>query len=464
MDLERGIQEHLIALIAYDDRSCGIAVDLVPEHLYSKYYREFHACCAGYLRTYKKPIGEHLFDEVNRLRSLHPKDESIYYQIFQSVYEIRSCSNAEYVLRRAGDFIAYQTTKAALAESISLLEKGTPESITHIHSIWSSAMRVSLEKTDSGTFLHDKERFLSFLHRPPGVSIPSGVAELDAIGACPTKKRLHLLAALYGKGKTFWLLNMIKQCILVREPAVYFSLEMPEDECCERIVGTVFGYSRTKRSHRFYRIDKDVDGAFLDLRPLKIDAPSWLDEEGVEALYQLVDLFHKRPPVIIKSFPNGRLTMDHMSHFLDVLSSTLAFIPGLVAVDYLELCKIKNVADKTAELGQLAVDYRALAMERNFAACTVAQLNRTATGEDLATGHNVGSAFSLAAHADYFLTYNQTDVEKRLQVARLWNDKARNTEGGFAVLITQDYGRGQFCIDSARMSDAYGDVIKGFGD
>jgi len=58
------------------------------------------------------------------------------------------------------------------------------------------------------------------------------------------------------------------------------------------------------------------------------------------------------------------------------------------------------------------------------------------------------------------LTYSQTPAEKSLNLARLFVEKARNEESKMQVLITQAYGVGQFCLDSAPIHSDYWDFME----
>jgi replicative DNA helicase len=437
---------------------------LVPDHYYSKFYREVFICARDFLASYGKPIGEHLFDEINRLRDLHPKDEDIYHRIYVSVYQLKDTTNAEYTLRSAGDFVAYQTTKAALGKSLTELEAGTAESVAKVHSIWGTAMKSSAQTMETGTFLSDKKSFLSFLDQSDQHVLPTGIAELDVRGIGPTKQALHLTLALYGRGKSWWLMQCLKHGILSRRRVLYITLEMPLEQCCARFASSYFGFGKVDKVHEYFTIAKDGEGRVVDLEAMSLKAPGYMSAEGAHKLSELADVFGRRPPAVIKAFPNGKLTMDHLNSYLDMLSALHGFVPDMILLDYLALCKIRSPENKRVELGQLALDYRAIAQERNLAAVTVGQLNRGAGENEYATGDQIGECFDLAAHSDFMQTLNQTQAEKSLGLLRLWIDKAREKADKFALLLSTDFARGQFCTSSALMSSAYNDLVKGLTD
>jgi replicative DNA helicase len=452
----------LIAIAAFDEKNGAVACALVPVEEFGLFYRQVFKVVSEFRTQYKRVIGEHLLDEVDHLCELHPKDADLYKGIFASVYSLKDTANVEYVMRRAGDFVSYRRTKKAIEHSIDLIGENSPESVGKVHSVWHHAMKESYGVRDSGLLLSNKRRLLGFLDSPDDMAIPTGIAQLDAARGYPKKKALHMLLANYGKGKSFWLIHMLKQCVVNRRRCYYISLEMSEEEVCERLVCSVFGYSARRQTHKYFRIDKTTDGKVLDLEAMKVDAPGYLHPEDQAELYKLVEIFERRPPCVIKAYPSNRFTMDMLRADLDILESQEGFVPDAVIADYLKIFKVDDAKDATNELGRITVDFRGEAQDRNYAALSVGQLNRTGEDEEIATGKNIGIAYSQCQDADVILTYNQTKAEKNLGVARMWVDKVRGGDSNILLLLTQNYGRAQFCLDSARMSDySTKDLIKG---
>ena len=72
---------------------------------------------------------------------------------------------------------------------------------------------------------------------------------------------------------------------------------------------------------------------------------------------------------------------------------------------------------------------------------------------------DIGEDFSQTQTLDVGLVYRQTKMEAKLGLARIYVDDARDVQSGFEILIAQNYGMGQFCVDSIRMRDTYWDLI-----
>lgn len=460
MDFATGIQENLIAILCFDEVHAPIVRNLVPSKYWNKYYRELFESAAEFLDKYDKPIDEHLLDEVERLGELRPKDAEAYLRLYQSIAELGSDCNVEYVLQRASQFMEYQTIKAALFKAAEVLEKGTPEAVMEARTLLSDATKVSFENFDPGLELSDVGRFGKFLDGDNLECFPTGIPELDQHKLGPTRKRLHVLGAVYGKGKSWWMLNMAKHCLSARAKMLYIPLEMGEEEQCERIAMNFFGMGKTEEEHEFFLIEKGDGGQVLDIHRETMNAPNLAKSEDQAVLLSKAEIFKRRPRFIIKAWPSGHLTINLLKAYLDNLEASMGFVPDIIFIDYLGIMKITSPKDKRLELGQLAVDFRGLCQERNIAGVTVAQLNRAGMSVQVATGEQIGEDFSIPQHADFFFTYNQTPDEELLGTARIWVEKGRPTKSKFGVLITQDYGRGQFCVDSARMDSGYWDLVK----
>jgi hypothetical protein len=91
---------------------------------------------------------------------------------------------------------------------------------------------------------------------------------------------------------------------------------------------------------------------------------------------------------------------------------------------------------------------------------TASQSNRQGNKDKWITMDNFAEDFSKAGISDVVLSYNQTDAEYQLGLARLFLPKVRDSVKDVAVLISQAYGMGQFCLDSVKMEDTYWNQLK----
>ncbi len=460
MDFAVGIQENLVAILCYSDEHAKTVRHLIPANLYSNFYRQLFEAGAAFLDKYERPPKEHFLDEVERICLLRPKDKDIYLDLFGAIDKLGDTANVEYVVAEASRFAEFQTLKACFAQGMETLEPGTALAVMETRIVLKKALEKSYETFDPGLHLSNKGRFLSFLDADKMQCFPTGIPELDALKLGPTRKRLHVLSAPYGRGKSWWLTALAKAAFMARARILYIPLEMSEEEQCERIAMAFFGFGKSDEEHTYFQINSDEGGRVLDLEQCMLAAPNLANSEDQLELSRRADIFGRRADFVVKAWPSGKLSMQALEAYLDNMAASEGFIPDIIFLDYLGICEIKNAKDKRLELGQLAVDFRGICQARNIAGVTVAQTNRASLSTEVSTGEHVGEDFSITHHADFFFTYNQTKAEERLGAARIWVDKGRPTKAKFTVLLTQDYGRGQFAVSSSRMSDTYQDMVK----
>jgi hypothetical protein len=94
-------------------------------------------------------------------------------------------------------------------------------------------------------------------------------------------------------------------------------------------------------------------------------------------------------------------------------------------------------------------------IERNAAGVTAHQSSKAGELAKVVKSTHIAEDWSIVATADQIITYSTTDREFRHGLGRLYVAKARTEEDRFALLITQSYKMGQFCIESHPMQRAY---------
>jgi replicative DNA helicase len=99
--------------------------------------------------------------------------------------------------------------------------------------------------------------------------------------------------------------------------------------------------------------------------------------------------------------------------------------------------------------GRIIEELRGIGDERNMAIEVPHQANRGGESAKIIQAHHAAEDISIVATADLVLTYNATAEEKRKGLARLFVSNARNDEDRFTIFITQNYGTGQFVLQSA---------------
>ena len=464
MKLTSAIQEALLCIVCYDGTPGGstLARALVEAKRYDTYYRDIAEEVESYIQQFEQVPGEHLLDIIDTLSKREPEKAEIYLQILVSMEQTKNDLNREYVLSRANAFAKHQRLKRGMAEAIEVIQSGESEDVDEAEAILHRTLGESHKTFDAGTFITDTDRGLRFLDEDYS-AFPTGIKELDDLSLGPARKRLHVFGAQSGRGKSWWLVNLAKAALLGRKKVLYITLELSETEVAQRIYQALFAISKRDAPVMSRRFQTD-NGRFAGIEEKELKKLLNFKQHDIRAkVRKKVQPLTKRPPILVKEFPTGSLTIRDLEAYLDSLEGGEGFIPDLVLVDYADLMYVDPAALRVG-LGVLYKDLRGLGMKRNIAMATVTQLNRSAPPGGVSTGLHVAEDYSKIATADYFLTYNQTAAEHALGLARLFQDKGRTEKDKFTVLISQAYEIGQFCIDSTKMSTTYWDDMREFED
>jgi hypothetical protein len=128
-------------------------------------------------------------------------------------------------------------------------------------------------------------------------------------------------------------------------------------------------------------------------------------------------------------------------------------------IDYPDLMD-HSAANKRGDLEKITVDLRGIAGERNIAVVGFSQVNEKNEGNVIKTGRSSESR-AKEHTADIVVSLNQTEIEYKLGLMRLYNSKNRGEIKHTKVLISQALGCGQFVCESAAMADGlYENLLK----
>jgi hypothetical protein len=212
---------------------------------------------------------------------------------------------------------------------------------------------------------------------------------------------------------------------------------------------------RPQDTFKLVTIQTDELGRFLalDLQQLEKPRPSLQNDK--DFITNLIKSTRLGERILVKQFPNKRLTMNGLIAYLDSLETSANFIPDVLIVDQADNLRIPGQQPLRIELGEIYQELRGLAVERNMAVATVTQSNREGVKAGSTKDTHVAEDYSKIGTVDTVLTYSQTQSEKDLGVARLFLANGRNDADKFEILITQGYSFGQFVLDSVRVPADY---------
>ncbi len=461
--LTESLQESLLAVLAFDDKHGAlVAAQVVPEN-FDGLYHEIATAVLAYRKRYSKPPGRvHLEDLFSRAK-LNPSDRKTHAlrRTLVNLAAQAEAINAEYVVTRTQDFIRAQKLKTALLEANERYLQGGDDFVSEVETILHGALRYRQTTLDAGTFLNEIEKSALFQQRSES-TYALNIPELDKLGIGPTAKQLLLYIAPKNTGKSWWCVHVGRQALLQKARVLHITLEMSEAEVQNRYYQNFFGLATrpdqfTKSILEFDELDRLTGFKSRKNKP-RLDFTDPSIKKILRGNVQQWNARFKR--LVIKEFPSGTLTMSQLRGYLDYLELVQKFIPNVLIVDYPDLFAVRH-ADYRLALGQIFVELRGLASERNLALVVPTQTGRASIGAKRVNSSNVTEDISKVFTADIVLAYSQTEAEERLGLARLSVEHARNAPKGAIILLSQAYSIGQFVLQSSRMpNNVYWEKLK----
>jgi hypothetical protein len=455
-------QESLLAIAAFDDSHSAQALTLIPEHLFDAYQREMFLAIESFRKRFGEAPGTvHMLDLVESLERKFPDKAKQYAQIYASMSKtFEDGINVAFVFSRAEVFGRFSRLRNAFGLAIKELQSAkeiTGEVVERAEKIGRDALSTNIEVMDLGVSSHEPEQMMRALDAPESETFSTGIPELDKARCCPARKRLFVIEAKYGAGKSFGLQELMLAPVFYNKlSAAYITLENSEEETVTRNIQNIFGVGTLATKQDTVRFNKDEDGRVIDFEFETIDIPSVKDSK--DRIASELPKLRRRAEFRVKGFPTNSFTATKLEALLDAWAA-VGFHPAAVIVDYARLMKINNASMLRQELGQHYVELRGVATDRNIAVVTAAQLNREGADGD-GSGANVAEDISVNHTADQVVVYKQTPDERKIRIARLEVHKNRGGPDAFEVLISQSYAKGMFVLDSALMHADYSSVLE----
>lgn len=452
------LQENILTILCFSDSNANTIINNVDVNLFdNSFYRVIVEKSINYYNSFKEPPKQHLSDLLEK--ELKSNNAEIFDKIIRNIYELSNSINEAYVISELEKFVKTQTIKLGIKKSYELLQAGKLEEAEEVLEL---ARTKKLSLFDPGVFfLKDRERTMSIFDAQIEDSIIyTGIKELDNLRIAPTKKELFILLGRSGAGKTWFLISTAVNALLQRKKVLHISLELSEEWLKIRYMMNLFALATYKEAIQYSNavFTSDSFGNISNINFNKLKDVRILNESR-DFVERNLDILYN-PNLIIKEFPSSFLTIRGLKAYLDNLESYYNFIPDIILLDYLDLMSM-DVENLRIDLGYTALALRGIAQERNVPMVTVAQSNRVAEGKKLLTRNNLAEDFSKVRPASNFITYNQTAMEEKYGLARIYVDKSNNSKEGSIILISQNKSIGQFHIDSALLkNDKYWNILE----
>lgn len=455
--LSGALQENVLVLLCFSDSLCKIIRNSVTANLFeSSVFRDIATHAIDFIDQFGEAIKDHLPDSLELiLQGSDKRKATSYTRVLDNLYLSKDSVNGEYVISKIHEFVRQQNLKSAVIKAVEAIESGQ---IAQAEVELQKGLNNQAIAFEVGINLADSKESLRFLENTDH-GIHLGIAELDKRDICPRPQEMLLFIAPAKKGKSWALTHFGKHALLQRKKVLHITLEMSVHRCAQRYIQSFFSISKRQAEIRVPTFDVNQMGRLIGIEQEIVKRPS-LDEPNIRKTLEskLNREFRRRPPLIIKQFPTGQLTMAMLRAYLDGLERFEKFTPDMLILDYPDLMEIA-ANDHRLATGKIFRDLRGLGVERNMALVVATQGNRESSKAKMVTDAMVAEDYSKIATADNVLTYSQTDQEHALGLARIFVSNGRNDEDKFVTLISQAYAIGQFCLDSVFMEANYWDHI-----
>lgn len=457
--LHGALAENVLTLLCFfDDAAALIKNSVSPDLFESSVFQNIARASIEYHDSYKQAPKEHLPDILEN--SIKNEDESLlklYDQTFRNLFDASESLNPDYILTQLGNFIEQQQLKLGTVEAMKLLQTGDTDGAKVV---LTKSLKQDYDIFDPGLFINKAEDSFRFFNSKRAESlVKTGIPELDAFDICPSPGEMYLILALANRGKTWFMIHLGKKAMMQRLKVVHITLEMNPDKIMQRYMQSIFSISKRKAKTMIASLEKDEYGKIINIEYDSVLRPSLEDRK----IKQILSKKHKKlllnKHLVVKQFPPRTLTVKGLEAYLDSLQRVHKFMPDVVILDYADDMYVDAHNFRIAT-GNLYKELRGSAVERNYSLITASQANRNAERAKIITMENFSEDFSKAHTADIVISYNQTQYEKELGLARLFTAKVRDDASSKLTLISQNYQNGQFCLDSAKMDTSYWDLLK----
>lgn len=447
--LVRGVDaENFLTMLVWDDHHAQLLAEMLTPDLFGDRNTENVAEAAiKHIKTYGKAPKHHIKDLFEGELRRPGGHADLMMQLFNNMEAAYPTLDPTYVMGELDKFIRIRRRKLAMEEANILLDRGEESAADDL--LWRYTGITHTTSLSPGVFLHDTN--LGFMSQQDSDFFSSGVEALDMRGITPARKTQTLFIAPKKAGKSWCCISVGKAGIRHRHKVLHISLENSEELTKRRYVQAMWSMTKkeAQESISLPYFEKDAQGRWAGTLYRSIE-PIALTMDNQRYIQARLEALSARPPLLIKQFASGTLTIARYNAYLDYLERQLKFVPDLVIVDYPDLMSI-DPRNLRVETGRAFTALRGVAVERNHALFCPTQGNRESQDSKWVTSKNVSEDWSKAGTADVVLAFCRTKHEKDLGLARILVDAARDEEDSFSVMITQSYRTGQFCIDSVMM-------------
>ncbi len=459
----RSMFQDLLVLLCFSNKSAPIlAHSLKLDYFDDPVYRDIASRAIDYYLKFKQVPEKTIYNLCEDVITGKDKRKSEEYShTIELIWRNQSSAQGAeaYTMDCLHDFISFKQAEIVLREYATLLDHQNAKEFWKRHRTAVATMATTF---DFGIKITDVDEALKIINNNE-LYVSTGIPELDRIGVCPRPGELFVITGLSGKGKTWFAGHLVKHAFLAkpdfgRHKICHISLEMSRSRTIQRYYQTLFAISTDSQEAKntiIFPEDKKNHGRIAEFSYMETKARySFADADAEDKLRRDVAKKLKHDNLIMKDWPPGQLTMEELYAYIEGLDAYQDYRPDILILDYPDLMRL-DTRDIRISIGTIYKELKGLAKEKNMSIIVPAQSNRAGEGANVITKKNIAEDASKIHIADVHITYNQTDEEHKRGLARLYVDKNRNGRSNDTILISQDYGKGQFCYSSTLFDETY---------
>lgn len=475
--LPQAIQESIVTAIAFvsDDNSTVIA-NLADPETFDPPYDDIAYRCLEHRRKYKRAPGrEHLDDVFSHILDGDKNKPQYreYYRLLHGMSAIADKLDTEFVLDHLSDFTQLRRLRAGISRAAERYQKGGnnfAETSEDLKSIFRDCIRIQTRQRDYGFSMSD-DTALGFLEKEEHDYCQLNIPEVDRVGCIPTKQELLVFVAARNRGKSFFAHHCGKYALIKGWTIFHYTLENSPEMSAQRYYQMLFSGVRHATDpkskdgkYHYTPLKNDNGGLVSELREQVVPTNFVIDQRDRTASYlkrRVKEEGYRMQNLRIRRFPTGKLSFSQLEQDLDEIELIHKQRPDLLIIDSPQLMKYDR-RHQFEMLGELYINLRGLAVERDLAVVATHQGNRRSESASTVYGSQIAGSIDIIGIADNVITYSQTASEESKGLARLYLQKVRNDTARDIVLISQHYPSGQFCMDSHFMSKNISDMVSAY--
>lgn len=453
------LQESLITLLIWDDTHGATVARLLSPEMFDGDYQEIARRVGRYWQQYNRAPAyqaDELFDD------LADKGETFANLFVHTLQLYQAGINPAFLLDTVHKFVRTRSLEQVAVNVLEQLQARGPDAVDEADAALDAYRRQRVAAASHGLTLFEVDTVLASLSNITR-EFDTGIEDLDKGYVLPARGELMVLVGVTGTGKSWGLTHLSKRAMARRRKVLYVTCEMSEGAVAARFYQSLLGVSRRPVESTVTRLMLDRDGKFAGFGRDKVESDFSLTDPSanLELTVRIRRMESTFRNLHIRGYAAQDLTVEKLEAAIDEDAATTGFVPDMVVVDYLGEMKL-DPNNLRIMLGHTVKALRGLAQRRNLAIATAHQAGRSAKDAGEVDLQHIAEDWTIVGTADIVLTMTQTKLEAELGLMRLYTAKVRNEASHYTVLVTQDYTRGQFAIESKRLPSNYSRMVKEF--